>query len=117
MSKSPKSIEFPEPPASDELSADDIASQTKMLESPERFSIRQEGLTVPKPSYYEHIDKVVAESQPEHCARDVEAFEERYSADPLAREKRERSRRMRYWIYLILIVLIYVGLRTVNNMH
>lgn len=107
----------------EDVESSHASDETKQSKPADNFLSHQDGLTVPEPAYYRHLKDEAEQNEFEH----TESFETgehggRWSSppsapDPAALQKRERSRRMRFWIYIALIVLIYVVFRTVDLMH
>lgn len=123
MTKDEKTDPPSEAPEADDGATAEAPEETKQNKAPDGYLSHQDGLNVPEPAYYRHLKGSADLDQIEH-AEDFEADDPhgRWSSpsppsDPLAAEKRERSRRFRFWIYIALIVLIYVVFRTVDLMH
>ena len=118
MTKDGKTGDFSEHPGSGELPCAETAEEAKVIEPPRSFSVSQDGLTVPKPSYYKHLEDGVGHDQDEQQDSSGSAeFDPRWSeaaetSDPLSAQKRARWRRIRYWAYFILVIVIYIVLRT-----
>lgn len=104
-------------------SSTDEPEHAKPLLPSDGFISHQDRLTVPEPAYFRHLkdtDDHDSFEQPDSFESDE--HDGRWSSppstpDPLAAQKRERSRRFRFWLYIALIVLIYVVFRTMDFMH
>lgn len=123
MTKDGKTDELSEATGAHDVSSADAAEETSQVKVPDAYLSHQDGLNVPEPAYFRHLKDSADQIQIEHAdGFESDDLDGRWSSppstpDPLAAEKRERSRRFRFWIYIALIVLIYVVFRTVDLMH
>ena len=74
-------------------------------EAPRKFSVRQDTLTVPKPAYYKHLQQ--GDELGEIHESEGEEWHEAAQEHPAAEAKRARKLRIRWWGYL-LFVLLYI---------
>jgi len=72
-------------------------------EEPRKFSTRQDTLTVPKPAYYKHLQQG-AELGEIHES-EGEEWHEPAEVHPAAEVKRARKLRIRWWGYLLFVVM------------
>lgn len=78
------------------------------------FTIRQDELTVPMPSYYKHIDR--GTELGEIDIAEAEEWHEAVEDDPsAAATRRTRKLRIRWWGYL-LFVLIYIFFKAFRSL-
>ena len=89
----------------DEHPSGDSPQTIVRQDEPRKFSSRQDTLTVPKPAYYKHLQQG-AELGDIHES-EGEEWHEAAQEHPAAEAKRARKLRIRWWGYL-LFILIYV---------
>lgn len=85
----------------------DIATEADGSDARNKFSVRQDSLSVPKPSYHKHIDEGAELGEPEGMEGDEwrEAGESEPDFEAAAAARRERARKIRWWGILLLVVL------------
>lgn len=107
--------QIPRLAGSDQKSRDDSPAEEAKPEPPRSFSMRQYGLSVPKPSYHKHVDEGAELGQPEELEgedwRDAE--EHKLMAAEANASKHARASSIRWW-GLLIFILLYVVFKLVH---
>ena len=115
MAEEARKDSFSRPTGADEHPHRDNAAEMTKPESPRDFTLRQETLKVPKPSYHEHVDDGAELGQPEEFEGEEWRGTEEHdpASDEAAASRRARSSRIRWW-GLLLFILLYAVFKLVR---
>lgn len=102
----------PRPADADEHSHGDLAAKINEARSRAEFSLRQDSLSVPKPSYHKHVDDGAELGEPEEFEGEEwrEAAEHEPTSDATSSSKRTRRFRIRWW-GIVLFIFLYAAFK------